>query len=121
MSRAPAGLLLCMHAGLGAVVQCCPDIICGQAGNDRVLGGVGNDILIGDGVDVPPFIPSNGQNNDVLLGGPGDDTPAGLGGDDDLLGDPATTSGQGDMSADRSFPMLSRRLTRAAPPVWRCR
>src|SRR5215207_3847971 len=62
------------------------DIICAEGGNDRVLGGEGDDVLIGDGFDDPPFIPSNGQNDDVLIGGPGDDVLAGLGGDDTMLG-----------------------------------
>src|SRR4030095_9549820 len=48
----------------------CHGVFCCEGGNDRVLGGDGNDVLTGDGVEVPPFFPSNGQNDDVLIGGP---------------------------------------------------
>lgn len=57
-------------------------IVCAGEGNDTVYGGHGNDVLIGDGFAAPPFIPSNGANDDELVGGYGDDLLAGLGGDD---------------------------------------
>ena len=53
-------------------------------------GGPGADTLIGDGVDLPPFIPSNGDNDDRLSGGPGNDLLAGLGGDDRWTAGPVT-------------------------------
>ena len=62
------------------------DIVCGEGGNDVVDGGLGDDILIGDAADLPPFIPSNGTNDDTLRGGEGNDTLAGLGGDNQLDG-----------------------------------
>jgi hypothetical protein len=42
------------------------DIICSEGGNDLVSGGPGSDTLVGDGADLPPFIPSNGDNDDRL-------------------------------------------------------
>ena len=47
------------------------DIICTEGGNDVANGGPGDDVVIGDGADLPPFIPSNGDNDDRLMGGPG--------------------------------------------------
>ena len=41
------------------------DIVCGEGGDDFVDGGQGDDELIGDGINVPPFIPSNGANDDT--------------------------------------------------------
>jgi Ca2+-binding RTX toxin-like protein len=58
----------------------------GEGGNDLLIAGPGNDVLIGDQLNVPPFIPSNGNNDDHLIGGPGNDVLAGLGGDDVLDG-----------------------------------
>lgn len=64
------------------------DLICANGGNDVVIAGPGNDGVIGDGFDAPPFVPSNGNNDDHLIGGPGDDFLGGLGGDDILDGGP---------------------------------
>src|SRR5215218_9601725 len=44
------------------------DTICGEGGNDDVNGGPGDDELIGDELDLPPFLPSNGNNDDHLSG-----------------------------------------------------
>lgn len=63
------------------------DIICGLGGNDFINGGGGDDLLIGDGDGaLPPFAPSNGDNDDTLVGGAGNDTLVGLAGDDSLNG-----------------------------------
>ena len=45
------------------------DLICGEGGNDPIDGGNGDDVLIGDSTDLPPFLPSNGHNDDHLIGG----------------------------------------------------
>src|SRR5262245_11118772 len=71
-----------INGGLG------DDIICSEGGNDDVNGGPGADSLLGDELDLPPFLPSNGNNDDRLDGGPGNDTVAGLGGNDTLVGGP---------------------------------
>ena len=62
------------------------DLICAEGGNDRVLGGAATTSSSATASMLPPFIPSNGHNDDVLIGGPGDDVLAGLGGDDDHAG-----------------------------------
>ena len=66
------------------------DIICAEAGNDVVTGGSGADVLIGDGEELPPFAPSNGNNDDWLDGGSGNDEVVGLGGNDTLIGGPGS-------------------------------
>ena len=64
------------------------DVICGEGGNDDLSGGPGDDELIGDELDLPPFLPSNGNNDDHLDGGPGNDVLAGVGGNDTLAAGP---------------------------------
>ena len=44
------------------------DVICGEGGNDVIDGGSGDDTLIGDQLDLPPFIPSDGTNDDTIRG-----------------------------------------------------
>ena len=72
-----------------------------ESGNDRVLGGPGDDVLVGDGEDLPPFAPSNGHNDDTLDGGPGNDLLGGLSGDDTLRGGP----GDDFIDGDNPFPV----------------
>ena len=62
------------------------DVICAGDGNNYVEGGTGADVLIG-GESLPPFAPTNDNNDDTLNGGPGDDLIAGLSGNDILDGD----------------------------------
>ena len=76
------------------------DIICSEGGNDAVSGGPGADTLIGDGADLPPFAPSNGNNNDRLDGGPGFDRVTPSNGVDVCSGFEVGTSRSCDVAED---------------------
>jgi Ca2+-binding RTX toxin-like protein len=61
----------------------------GTAGDDAIVGGDGargGDVLIGDNANLPPFLPSNGTNDDHLIGGSGTDHLFGVGGNEVLEG-----------------------------------
>ena len=88
------------------------DVICGEGGNDVIDGGSGVDVLIGDNADLPPFLPSNGTNNDHLIGGSGADHLFGVGGndvleggsgDDELIGFGGNDTISGGTGADTAF------------------
>ena len=74
------------------------DYLVGGAGDDTINGGDGNDVLIGDGGNDTL---NGGAGNDFMSGGGGNDTLNGDSGDDTLLGGSGDDTLNGDDGRDR--------------------
>ena len=81
------------------------DVICGLGGDDRIVAGRGDDVLVGGAGD-DRLLGQGGD--DTLLGGEGDDRLHGHGGRDVLVGGPGSDRAFGGAGRDRCTAEVSR-------------